>query len=134
MDLSGHFPVRIVERGSIPARLSAAAVIVFAIVNFGKQDGGDVRFPGLVRDNPFDGPIGILDPQLRLQRGGRSSVVVTLPEPLKGRGIPAWREKRSDGVLPGGNLAGNVVHLTGNVLTEIHPAGRKNLIADRLAI
>src|SRR5260370_5945411 len=134
MDLLCRSPSRIVKRSGIPPRLHAAGIIGFAIVNLRKQDGRESCFPGLVSDNPFDGPIGVFDPQLGLQGRWRIPVVVTLPEPLKGCGIPAGREKSRDGVLPRGNLAGNVVHLIGNVLTEIHPAGRKNLIADRLAI
>src|SRR6266550_4735396 len=100
----------------MPARLHAAAIISFAIVNLRKQDGRKVSFPGLVRDNPCDGPIGIIDPQLRLQR--------------EGRGIPAWCEKRSDGVLPCRNITSDVIHLIGNVLAEVHPTGCKNLITD----
>src|SRR5438034_7695168 len=100
MDFLGHLPVRIIKRRSIPSRLHAAGIISFAIINLRKYDGREVSSPGLVRDNPFDGPIGVLDSQLRLQGGGRRSIVITLPEPLKRRGIPARCEIRSDSVLP----------------------------------
>ena len=88
-----------------------------------------VCLPTRIRRHPLHAAVGVLNAQLRKQRGRRIAEVVRLLRPLQRSCVPSRRQRRPDRVLPLRNQVRHVVGLVDDPLAIVRPSRRQHLIA-----
>ena len=128
-------PATGVMAGQVRPRLPQAQVDDAAVVQVGEQDLAGRGHPALVGHDPPRRAVRQVDLELGEQRQlAPVHAAVVLRIPAQAPAIPAVAEGGDDHVGPGSEQRGDVVRLGQQTMVVGRPAGRQQVLADRVAV